>query len=37
MSLDSRLLTASYESSSFATPEGEVCSALSFYVMWHNA
>ena len=28
MSLDSRLPTASYESSSFATPVGEVCSML---------
>ena len=29
MSLDSQVASLSYESSSFATPEGEVCSLLS--------
>ena len=33
MSLDSQSSTTPYESSSFATPEGEVCSTLSFGVM----
>ena len=31
MSLDSQSSTTSYESSSFATPEGEVCSTLTIY------
>ena len=30
MSLDSQVTALPYESSSFATPEGEVCSPLSF-------
>ena len=30
MSLDSQVAALPYESSSFATPEGEVCSPLSF-------
>ena len=31
MSLDSQVASLPYESSSFATPEGEVCSMLSFW------
>ena len=31
MSLDSQVALLPYESSSFATPEGEVCSMLNIY------
>ena len=37
MSLDSQVALLPYESSSFATPEGEVLAALAFRDKWHIA
>ena len=37
MSLDFRVASLPYKSSSFATPEGQICSMLTCRDMWHIA